>query len=39
MRMHFLNGVSAGLAREPERWQPNERFVAERNRLLTGYAG
>ncbi|WP_119304803.1 adenylate/guanylate cyclase domain-containing protein [Dongia deserti] len=39
MRMHFLNGLSAGLAREPERWQPNERFTAERNRLLTGYAG
>jgi len=39
MRMHFLNGLSAGLAREPERWQPNERFAAERNRLLTGYSG
>ena len=39
MRMHFLNGLSAGLAREPERWQPNERFAAERTRLLTGYAG
>jgi adenylate cyclase len=39
LRMHFLNGLSAGLAREPERWQPNERFAAERTRLLTGYAG
>lgn len=39
MGMHFLNGLSAGLAREPERWQPNERFAAERTRLLTGYAG
>jgi class 3 adenylate cyclase len=39
MRMHFLDGLSAGLAREPERWQPNERFAAERTRVLTGYAG
>lgn len=39
MRMHFLNGLSAGLAREPERWQPNERFAVERTRLLTGYTG
>jgi class 3 adenylate cyclase len=37
LHMHFLNGLSEGLAREPERWQPNERFAAERNRLLTGY--
>lgn len=39
MGMHFLNGLSAGLAREPERWRPNERFAAERTRLLTGYSG
>jgi class 3 adenylate cyclase len=39
LRMHFLNGLAPGLAREPERWQPNERFSAERSRLLTGYAG
>ncbi len=39
MRMHFLNGLADSLARAPERWQPNERFAAERNRLLTGYSG
>jgi hypothetical protein len=27
------------MARDPERWQPNERFAAERSRLLTGYSG
>lgn len=37
--MHFLNGLVPGLARDPERRQPNERFAAERNRLLTGFAG
>lgn len=37
--MHFLNGLVPGLARDSERWQPNERFTAERNRLLTGFAG
>jgi class 3 adenylate cyclase len=39
LRMHFLAGLAGGFARDPERWQPNERFAAERNRLLTGYAG
>lgn len=37
--MHFLNGLASGFARDADGWQPNERFAAERNRLLTGYAG
>lgn len=36
--MHFLNGLAPGLARDPEHWQPNERFGSERNRVLTGYS-
>lgn len=37
--MHFLNGLVPEFARDKDRWQPNERFVAQRNRLLTGFAG
>jgi hypothetical protein len=36
--MYFLNRITPGLARDAEGRTPNERFAAERQRLLTGYA-
>jgi class 3 adenylate cyclase len=39
LRMHFLNRLKPEFARDPEGRMPNERFTAERSRLLTGYAG
>jgi adenylate cyclase len=37
--MFFLNRLRAGFSRDPERRIPNENFVAECNRLLTGFSG
>ncbi len=36
--MFFLNRIKPELARDAEGRMPNERFAAERNRLMTGYA-
>jgi class 3 adenylate cyclase len=39
LRMHFLNRLKPEFARDPDGRLPNEKFAAERQRLLTGYAG
>jgi adenylate cyclase len=39
LKMHYLNRLKSEFARDPEGRMPNERFAAERSRLLTGYAG
>jgi adenylate cyclase len=39
LKMHYLNRLRSEYARDPEGRVPNERFAAERNRILTGYAG
>jgi adenylate cyclase len=37
--MFFLNGLKPEFSRDPERRIPNENFIAECNRLLTGFSG
>lgn len=39
LKMHYLNRLKPEFARDAEGRMPNERFAAERTRLLTGYAG
>lgn len=38
LKMHFLNRLRPEFARDPGGRVPNERFAAERNRIVTGYA-
>jgi adenylate cyclase len=36
--MFFLNRLKAEFSRDAEGRMPNEKFAAERNRLLTGFS-
>ncbi len=38
LKMHCLNRLKPEFSRDPDGRLPNDRFAAERTRLLTGYA-